>query len=324
MSNAVLDIQHVSHRYGSRPALQDVSLTVANGATLALLGPNGSGKTTLFRIITTLIRPESGSVFVGGFDVRTRPSDARRQLGVVFQDVALDADLTVRENLRHHAALHGMTGAPVREAAGETLRALGLQDRAHDRVKTLSGGLARRADLARVLMHRPRILLLDEPTSGLDPTARRDFWDALRRLRTAQGTTVVVATHLLDEAEQCERVCIMSEGRVVAEDSPEALKSALGQETLWIEALDPAEFADRIHAQFGVESRVMEDGIHIAHAQAHNLLARIYEAFSDRITSATVRRPTLEDVYMVHTGHGLGSVESSPAPGGRQPEIHHS
>lgn len=305
MAVDALDIRQVSHAYGDRTALQDVSLRVPAGSFVALLGPNGSGKTTLFRILCALIRPDAGSVEVCGHDVTERPAEIRSCLGVVFQHVALDADLTVIENLRHHAALHGVRSADARRAATALLPRMGLEDRVHDRVKTLSGGQARRADLARVLMHTPRILLLDEPTSGLDPAGRRDFWRAVRWLRSSHGTTVIVATHLLEEAEISDRACFMSHGRVVADGSPAALKAELGEETLWLEAEEPEELADRILAHFGVEVRVLGGSVQISNAQAHNLLSRIYDAFPARITSATVRRPTLEDVYLVHTGSSL-------------------
>lgn len=321
MSTEVLGIVDVHHSYGDRVALGGVSFSVEEGSFVALLGPNGSGKTTLFRIISTLLTPQRGSALVCGLDVSREPTEVRRQLGVVFQHVALDADLTIRENLRHHAALHGMPGDEARVAADESLRALGLESRANDRVKNLSGGLARRADLARVLMHRPRLLLLDEPTVGLDPSSRRDFWLALDDLRAERRTTIIVATHLLEEADQCDHLIIMNEGKVVAEGSPDSLKASLEGETLWLEAPDPHELAELIQARFGVDARVVDAAVHVAHPQAHQLLARIYEATPERILSATVRRPTLEDVFMVHTGHGLAGRPSTAELSPRNPLV---
>ena len=233
------------------------------------------------------------------------PEDVRSSLGMVFQHVALDGDLTVTENLRHHAALYGLTGSERIARERDALRVLGLSDRAHERVKTLSGGLARRTDLARVLQHRPRLLLLDEPTTGLDPAARREFWQAVGWLRETSGTAVLVATHLLEEAERCEHVFIMSEGRIVAKGSPEDLKTGLGGETLWLETDDAGELADRIQTQFGLHPRVLGGSVQVSNPRAHTLLANIYEALPGRIVSATVRRPTLEDVYMVYTGRVL-------------------
>lgn len=309
MSTEVLGIRHVHQRYGERVALHDVSFAAEEGALVALLGPNGSGKTTLFRIISTLLPPDRGEVEVCGHDVVRDPTAVRLRLGVVFQQAALDSELTVRENLRFHAALYGLSSSRATSALDDALRALRLEDRANDRVKTLSGGLVRRADLARVLMHRPRLLLLDEPTVGLDPAARHDFWASLDDLRRTRSTTILVATHLLEEADRCDHLVILSTGRVVAEGSPEDLKSTLGGETLWIESDNPTDLADRIQAQFGLNARVVDGAVHVAHAQAHQLLARIYEAFPSRIQSATVRKPTLDDVFMVHAGHGLTRTE---------------
>jgi len=305
MPELSIEISDLHHDYEGRPALKGVTMDVSAGVLLAFLGPNGSGKTTLFRVLSTLLAPRSGRARVCGYDAVSEASAVRRCIGIAFQQAALDGDLTVAENLRHHAALYGMRGAPVQRRMRQVLEAVGLEHRSGDRIKTLSGGLTRRVDLARVLMHRPRVLLLDEPTTGLDPSARRAFWQALAVMRREAETTVVVATHLLEEAEQCDDIAIMSEGRLVARDSPDMLKAALGQETLWIESPDPRDLAESIYVRFGVEARVVGQMIQISHPSAHSLLAQVYEAMPDDITSATVRRPTLEDVYMLHTGHGM-------------------
>jgi ABC-2 type transport system ATP-binding protein len=226
----------------------------------------------------------------------------RQQLGVVFQEPALDENLTVRENLRVQGALYGLHGADLQARTEELLERLDVIDRADDSVADLSGGLRRRADLARGLLHRPKLLLLDEPTTGLDPAARRAFWTAIDRLRTAEGTTLLLATHLMDEAERCDRVGILSEGALVADDAPATLKSELGSETLWLEAEEPSGLRDRIDAQFGVSTRIVGSMVQVAPSDPPAFLASLYEALGDRILSATVRRPTLEDVFMVHAG----------------------
>jgi len=301
-SVSAVDIQGVTHRYGTHEALRDVSLQVASGTLYGLLGPNGSGKTTLFRILSTLMPPSEGRARVLGTDTVQDAEAVRQRLGVVFQDEALDDNLTVRENLRFQASLYGLHGADRRARIDALLSRLDVADRADDPVSDLSGGLRRRADLARGLLHRPDLLLLDEPTTGLDPGARRAFWRAIGRLRAEEGTTLLLATHLMDEAERCDRVGILSDGRLVVDGTPSALKSELGAETLWLEADDPTTLRDRIDAQFGEPTRIVGSMVQVAPPDPPSFLASLYEALGDRIRSATLRTPTLEDVFMVHAG----------------------
>lgn len=310
MPEWAVDIDHVTHRYGETVALQDVSFTIAPGSLFGLLGPNGGGKTTLFRILSTLLRPSEGTARVFGFDTTAEPAQVRRHLGVVFQTTALDDTLTVHENLRVHGALYGLHGGALERRIDTLLEVFDLADRRHARVKTLSGGLQRRTDLARGLLHQPRLLLLDEPTTGLDPVARRTFWQALARLRQSEGTTMLIATHLLDEAEPCDRVGVIDRGRLVACGTPASLKQAVGRETLWIETDAPDRLQDAVKARFGVEARRVGRALQISHPEAHTLLAQLYDAFGADITSATVRRPTLEDVFMLHAGSGLPPTDA--------------
>jgi ABC-2 type transport system ATP-binding protein len=300
MSAPAVDIQGVTHRYGQHEALRSVTLDVPTGALYGLLGPNGSGKTTLFRILSTLMPPSEGDARVFGLDTTQQPEAVRNRLGVVFQDPALDEALTVRENLRFQSSLYGLNGADRRDRIDELLARLDVTDRVDDPVKALSGGLKRRVDLARGLLHRPDLLLLDEPTTGLDPAARRAFWTAIDRLREAEGTTLLLATHLMDEAERCDRVGILSDGALVADGTPAALKAELGDQTLWVETDDPAALRDRIDAQFGVPTRIVGSTVQVAPPNPPAFLASLYEALGDRIRSATIRTPTLDDVFMVH------------------------
>ena len=304
---SALAVHALAHAYGDHPALGGVSFEVAPGELFGLLGPNGGGKTTLFRIVTTLMPPSSGTAEVFGHDTAAEPSAVRRALGVVFQQPALDAELTVRENLRFHGALVGLGGGALDERIRALLDAFGLSERTNDRVKTLSGGLTRRADLARGLLHNPALLLLDEPTTGLDPTARRELWNALARLRREEGTTVVVATHLMEEAERCDRVGILDRGRLVALGAPAALTAELGDETLWLESDDPEALAAALHTQLGLEARRVGSAVLVEADDPAGLLARVYAAFPGRIVSATVRRPTLDDVFAARTGTALTS-----------------
>jgi ABC-2 type transport system ATP-binding protein len=309
MASYAVEISNLSHSYGERPALHNVSLFIEPGRLFGLLGPNGGGKTTLFRILSTLLRPSSGTASVFGYDTASQPNEIRQRLGVIFQHTALDNELTVLENLNFHGALYGLSGAKLRERIGELLRSFDLEERAQDRVKTLSGGLQRRADLIRALLHRPPLLLLDEPTTGLDPAARHAFWQLLSGIRRAEGTTMLMATHLMDEAEACDMVGIIDQGRIVATGAPAALKQEMGEEALWIEAEHPEVLRDLIHTRFGLEAVLVYRSLQITHPAAHTLLPSLYEAFGERITSVTVRKPTLEDVFMTRTGRRIEQTE---------------
>lgn len=305
MAAPAVDIRGVTHRYGTHRALHDVTLQVETGVLYGLLGPNGSGKTTLFRILSTLMPPSEGQARIFGDDPSREPDAVRRRLGTVFQKEALDENLTVRENLRFQAALYGLHWAERDERVERLLGQLDVASRVDDSVSELSGGLRRRVDLARGLLHRPDLLLLDEPTSGLDPAARRTFWTAVQRLREAEGTTLLLATHLMDEAERCDRVGILADGALVADGAPDVLKADLGDETLWVETEAPTVLRDRIEAQFGVPTRIVGSMVQVAPSDPPAFLSALYEALGDRIRSATIRAPTLEDVFMVRAGVSL-------------------
>ena len=309
MADSVVDIEHLTHRYGARTAVRDVSLEVYAGELFGLLGPNGGGKTTLFRILSALVTPTNGGASVYGHDTVVEPDRVRERLGFVFQHAALDEALTVNENLEFHGALYGLSGQPLRARISDLLGLFGLSDRADERVKYLSGGLARRVDLARGLLHAPSLLLLDEPTTGLDPGARRAFWEALERLRLEEDTTVMVATHLMEEAAQCGRVGIIDRGQMVALGAPDALTRELGETMIWLHSSDPDDLRDRIEAQFGLGARVVGGRVQVGHDDAPSLLAGLYEAFGDRIESSAIRHPSLEDVFLARTGYRLDSSE---------------
>lgn len=298
-------IDDLTHCYGSLTALDNISLTVPQGSFYGLLGPNGSGKTTLFRILATLLNPSEGSVRIFGADPLTHPARVRQYTGIVFQGVALDDELTVLENLRTHASLYGLQRSAFRERLARLLPLFGLEERLHERTERLSGGLKRRVDLVRGLLHAPPLLLLDEPATGLDPAARQALREAIDRLRRQEGTTIVLATHLMEEADRCDYLAILDRGRVVAQGAPASLKQAVGEETLWIECDDPQNLAERIAKQFNVSTQVIGVRVQLSGPNAHDLLSPVYETAGETIRSVTIRRPTLEDVFMVYTGHGL-------------------
>ncbi len=248
-------VEDLCHRYGAREALSSVTLSVARGEIFGLLGPNGGGKTTLFKILSTLLFPTSGRVTIFDHDVTREAGHVRRHLGVVFQHPSLDPKLTVMENLRHHGHLYGMRGPTLRERAEIMLARLGLGERARDRVETLSGGLRRRVELAKALMPRPDMLLLDEPSVGLDPGSRRDFNHYLSHLRAEDGVTVLLTTHILDEADRCDRLGILHRGKLVALGTPGELKRKVGGDVVVIHSHVAEELRARIKERFGCEPR---------------------------------------------------------------------
>lgn len=301
--NAAIEVNELGHRYGDRVALDGISFNVRPAEIFGLLGPNGSGKTTLFRILSTLMVPSAGSALIAGFDPAKQPNQVRRRIGVVAQAQSVDVKLTAHENLMHQGHLYGLSGARLKQRIAEMLERVALADRADDLVETFSGGMQRRVELAKGLMHSPAILLLDEPTTGLDPGARRDLWLYLDSLRAQEGVTVLVTTHLMEEAERCDRLAILSHGKVVALGTPAELKSEIGGDVIQFEADDPEALAERIHRRFGIICSVEENTVRLERAQGHRFAAEVMEVFASEIQSVNISRPTLEDVFVNRTGH---------------------
>lgn len=304
-ANPIIAIRGLTHRYGEREALRELSLSIHAGEIFGLLGPNGSGKTTLFRILSTLIAPTSGSVEMLGLDVRTARDAIRTQIGVVFQSPSLDKELTAAENLRYHGHLYGLGGAELEERIDAMLGLVGLAQRPREFVKQFSGGMRRRVELAKGLITRPRILLMDEPSTGLDPGAQAEVWQYLRRIRQEHGVTIVLATHLMDEAEQCDRLAILDGGRLAACGSPAELKGGIGvADVITIVAEgDAGPLAAEIRESLGVEARVVGSVVRIERSAGHEFIPRLVETFAGRIRSVSLGRPTLHDVFLHVTGH---------------------
>jgi ABC-2 type transport system ATP-binding protein len=302
MTTAAIEVLDVVHEYGSRRALDGLSLVVEQGEIFSLLGPNGSGKTTLFRLLSTLIPLQSGTISVLGADVRRDVAQVRRNLGVVFQAPSLDRKLTVSENIRHQGCLYGLSGDTLAARERVMLDRLALSDRAGDLVEALSGGLRRRVELAKGMLHEPPVLILDEPSTGLDPGARADLWSYLAEVRR-EGVTVVLTSHLLDEAERADRIAILNAGRLVALDTPEQLRASVGGNTITIETSDAMALAERIRARLSVDAQVIDGSVRIADGAGYELIARIMETFPEACDSITLGKPTLEDVFIARTGH---------------------
>jgi ABC-2 type transport system ATP-binding protein len=303
VSSAVISVRDLIHRYEDRTALNGVSFDVRPAELFGLLGPNGSGKTTMFRILSTLMVPVGGRAIILGHDTVKDPSQLRREIGVVFQAQSIDLKLTATENLSHQGHLYGLHGAALRARIKEILERVGLADRANDKAETFSGGMQRRLELAKGLLHGPRVLLLDEPTTGLDPGARRDLWQYLSILRDEEHATVLVTTHLMEEAERCDRLAILNEGKLVALGTPPELKQEIGGDVIVLEAKSPDTLALRIRAQFDVEARVIDGHVRIEKEQGHRFVTDIVEAFPGEIDAVSISKPSLEDVFIRRTGH---------------------
>jgi len=302
-SEAVVRVENVSHRYGERTALDGVSFAVRPAEIFGLLGPNGSGKTTLFRILSTLMLPSGGRAVIAGADTARQANEVRRQIGVVFQAQSIDVTLSAAENLWHQGHLYGMAGGVLKHRISEMLAHVGLSERAGDRVKTFSGGMLRRVELAKGLLHGPSVLLLDEPTTGLDPGARRDVWLYLNHIRESEGVTVVVTTHLMEEAERCDRLAILNEGKLVALGTPTELKAQIGGDVIVLEAREPESLAGRIAKKFGASPTVIENKVRLERANGARFVAEVSEAFPGEINAISVAKPTIEDVFIDLTGH---------------------
>ncbi len=304
----MISIQKLTYAYDGRKALQELNLEVHAGEIFGLLGPNGSGKTTLLRILSTLLQIPAGKVRIDACDVAEAVHEVRRRLGVVFQSSSLDPKLTVGENLLYQGQLYGLAGEALKSRAREMAARFGLEDRWQERSEKLSGGLKRRVEIAKALVHRPALLILDEPSGSLDPGARLDLWHHLALLRKRDGLTILMATHLMEEAEYADRIAIMAEGTVAALGAPEELKNQIGGDVLEIRTAVPADLAKEIEAEFKTPVQIADDALQIEHPEGHRFLTRLVEAFPGRIQSVIFRKPTLADVFMHKTGRHLQEI----------------
>ena len=306
----VISVQEIVHRYDNRAALNGVSFDVRAAELFGLLGPNGSGKTTLFRILSTLMVPVGGRAVIQGHDAVLDPNGLRREIGVVFQAQSIDVKLTAAENLMHQGHLYGLHGAALKRRITEMLGRVGLADRAKEKAETFSGGMQRRLELAKGLLHHPSVLLLDEPTTGLDPGARRDLWQYLRTLRDEEHVTVIVTTHLMEEAERCDRLAILNEGKLVALGTPAELKHEIGGDVILLDATNAESLAERISRRFHVDAKVLGTQVRIERENGHRFIADVVEAFPGEIDAVSVSKPSLEDVFIRRTGHKFWTEES--------------
>lgn len=305
MPATVINAESLSYSYGERIALRELSFSIGEGCLFGLLGPNGSGKTTLFRLLSTLIPVQKGRLDICGHDVSTKQEEVRKQLGVTFQSPAVDVRLTVRENLSCHGRIYGLHGSLLRERLALMLERFRLVDRASTLVGQLSGGLKRRVELAKGLMHSPRVLLLDEPTSGLDPRARQDFWDLVLNHVRGSGTTVVVATHLMSEAELCDQLLLLDQGQKVAEGSPVDLQSRLAGERLTLRMRDAAAVQAAVEKAVNAAVIVSGNQLSVRVNDPATQITILLNQFRNEILGLELTRPSLDDVFLELTGRSL-------------------
>ena len=298
-----ISVEKLEHHYGQRQAINSLDLQINRGQIFALLGPNGCGKTTLFRVLSTLIPIQQGNASLLGYDLRTQPDWVRRHLGVVFQAPSVDKKLTIAENMRYHGLIYGLAGKQLQDRCEAMRRRLGLADRAGDRTETLSGGLRRRVELAQGMLHQPQLLILDEPSTGLDPGARSDLWRYLAELRDQEGVTILLTTHLLDEAEKADQIAIMHQGVVAASGTAADLRASVGGDSITIRTPNPTQLANRIQEQFQVNADVLDGTVRMEQQEGHLWIPKVMELCADQIDAITLGKPTLEDVFIAKTGH---------------------
>jgi ABC-2 type transport system ATP-binding protein len=305
VDDVMVSVENLVLKYGARTALASVSFEVREREIFGVLGPNGGGKSTLFKVLSTMLQPTAGWARVAGFDVERQAAEVRRRIGVVFQSQSLDRKLTVEENLRAQGHLYGLRGQALADRMEEVVSRLGLADRRKELVEALSGGLRRRVEIAKGLLHRPAVLLMDEPSTGLDPGARRELWRYIEELRGAQGITVLLTTHLLDEADRCDRLVLLHEGRLVVAGSPAELKARIGGDVVVLEVADPDEMRQRIEARLGVRAAARNASLRVEIGNGHRFITEVVEAFPGAIQSVALHKPTLEDVFLDETGAAL-------------------
>jgi ABC-2 type transport system ATP-binding protein len=305
-----IEVDDLVKSYGDVDAVRGVSFSVPPGEVFGFLGPNGAGKSTTINMLCTLARPTSGAARVSGFDVVSRRDAVRRHIGLVFQDPTLDLQLTAEQNLRLHAELYGIDAGVIPARMEQMLDMVGLADRSDHKVMTFSGGMKRRLEIARGLMHSPRVLFLDEPTIGLDPQTRSSMWRYIRALQEAEGTTIFMTTHYMEEAEFCDRIAIMDRGEIVVLDTPESLKAGVGADRVVLGTADDEAALAALRDRFGIEASVAEDAVTFHVERGEAFVPRLFAELGVAITSVAVSRPTLDDVFMRYTGSTIRDAET--------------
>jgi len=311
MNEHIINVENLVKRFGELVAVNDISFSVASGEIFGFLGPNGAGKTTTINILCTLTRPTSGQATIDGLDVVRQQSRVRQLIGLVFQDPSLDDRLSGLQNMRFHALVYGVPTAIREERIEQLLHMVELWDKRHSQVRTYSGGMKRRLELARGLLHHPKVLFLDEPTLGLDPQTRNRIWEYILELRKREGTTIFLTTHYMEEADKAGRIAIIDHGKLIALDTPEKLKKMVGKDIITLKTDDNEKAAEEIRLRYQIEARHDEDGLYFEVANGEEFLPAFIKEFSTRISGVSLRRPSLEDVFLKLTGREIREESSN-------------
>ncbi len=319
----VIKVKNLVKKYNGLTAVDHISFSVEKGEIFGFLGPNGAGKTTTINILATLLAPTEGEVYVNNFNILTQKDQVRKSIGLVFQDPSLDDRLTAEENLYFHARLYQVPADEYKKRMVEVLALVDLLDRRKDMVKTFSGGMKRRLEIARGLIHHPAILFLDEPTLGLDPQTRAHLWDYIIRLKQEKQMTIFMTTHYMNEAEYCDRLVIIDYGKIVAFDTPANLKKAVGGDIIILESPQPQQLKQEIKQKYGLEAKEENGAITIEISNGKTFLPRLFDELTTKVTSVSLREPTLDDVFLHLTGRKIRDEEASPLERMRQHRFHH-
>jgi ABC-2 type transport system ATP-binding protein len=312
--NPAVAVSALTKRYGDLTAVDAVDFEVAGGEVFGFLGPNGAGKSTTIKMLCTLVEPTAGTATVAGYDIVRERDEVRRAIGLVFQDPTLDQYLTAEQNLRMHAELYGVPRAALRDRMTQVLEMVGLEERRHARVSTYSGGMKRRLEIGRGLLHAPRVLFLDEPTVGLDPQTRSSIWRYINDLRRREDITIFLTTHYMDEAEFCDRIAIMDHGKIVVLDTPEALKASVGKDRVQITTDDDEAARVALRERFDLAAQIAEGQLTFAVPGGEAFVPQLFAQLGVPIKSVSVSRPSLDDVFMSYTGTTIRDAEAAAAP----------
>ncbi len=312
-STAVIEVRDLVKRYGEVEAVRGVTFSVREGEIFGFLGPNGAGKTTTIKMLCTLLEPTSGAATLAGFDVATQAGDVRRAIGVIFQEPSLDDRLTGRENLELHAVVYGVSRSERGARINEALAFVELADRADDIVRTFSGGMKRRLEIARGLVHRPRVLFLDEPTTGLDPQTRKRTWEVLKSLRDRHQLTLFLTTHYMDEAEHCDRIAVIDHGQIVTVGSPDELKRHVGKDVVLVRTDEPETLERTLRERHGITPDRTDEGLCFRVENGESFVVELIREAPVRLSGIAVRRPTLDDVFLSLTGRQFRDASNEGA-----------
>jgi ABC-2 type transport system ATP-binding protein len=308
---SIIQVEQLTKKYGDITAVDDISFDVEEGSIFGFLGPNGAGKTTTINVLCTLLSPTSGKAFIAGHDCMREPSEVRKAIGIVFQDTTLDKDLTAYENLIFHAYLYDVPKSEMKERVEGVLKFAELFDRRNDLVKKFSGGMKRRLEVARGLIHQPRVLFLDEPTLGLDPQSRNNLWESITKLPKSRNVTIFMTTHYMEEAEVCDRIAIIDNGKIIVIGTPEELKKTIGGDVVSLSTTDNVNVKSDIERLFNLSVSEKGNDLYMTCSRGDTCIPELIRTLGDKVTSVRVQRPSLNDVFLKLTGKTIREEELS-------------